>query len=105
MRSSEPYRQFIPHLGLSLESNTESVPRDGFFYVVRNGDIVGRFKTLKQALAEYRSIRDSLLPKDDRFHDVSATAHIDAYLLDKELYWAEAHRFRHRGGKGGRGGV
>lgn len=106
MKKDEPYRQYIPTGELSLERNTENVPNDGWFYVVRSGAIVGRFKSFKQAQQEYMALRDTLAP----FSPIPETKGtrsnaLDQYFLDKELYWAESHRFRGGGGKGGRGGI
>lgn len=52
----EPYRQLLPELELSIERLTESVPPDGQWYVLRAGETVGRFRSLKAAQAVWREI-------------------------------------------------
>ncbi|MFQ5827091.1 MAG: hypothetical protein ACE5IA_07015, partial [Dehalococcoidia bacterium] len=53
-RSGYTYKRYIPDLDLSIEKNTESVPRDGKYYLVRNGQIEKAFGTLKKAEIEFR---------------------------------------------------
>jgi hypothetical protein len=54
--SREPYRQVLPELELSIERLTESVPPDGYWYVLKAGERVGRFRSLKAAQAVWRDI-------------------------------------------------
>lgn len=106
MKKDEPYRQFVPGIGLSLERNTDTVPKDGSFYVIRNGDVVGRFRSLKDAQLEYVAIRDTLVvPKIPVAADDESTLAMDNYFMAKEMYWSQSHNFGRGGGKGGRGGV
>ena len=106
MKQGEPYRQYVPGTALSLERNTDIVPNDGWFYVIKNGEVVGRFKTLKHAQQEYVAIRDDLVerqvPKDE---GDANTLVMDSYFLAKELYWSDSYNYRRSGGKGGRGGL
>lgn len=44
-----PYRQVLPGLQLSIERYTPDVPDDGAWYVLREGDQIGRFRSLKSA--------------------------------------------------------
>jgi hypothetical protein len=44
-----PYRQALPALALSIERYTPNVPADGAWYVLKDGQEVGRFRTLKAA--------------------------------------------------------
>jgi hypothetical protein len=54
--SHDPYRQVLPDLGLSIERFTEGVPSDGLWHVLRSGDEVGRFRSLKAAQEAWREI-------------------------------------------------
>jgi len=53
---SEPYRQHLPDLELSIERYTENVPDDGGWYLVRSGERLGRFRSLKAAQEAWRSV-------------------------------------------------
>ena len=33
----DTYKHYIPYLGLSIERNTEKVPQDGKYYLLRDG--------------------------------------------------------------------
>jgi hypothetical protein len=50
----KPYRQALPEIGLAIECGTDSVPPDGAFYLIRNGEAIGRFRTLKAAQEAWR---------------------------------------------------
>ena len=54
--SREPYLQALPALALSIERFTERVPPDGLWYVLKDGDEVGRFRTLKAAQEAWREV-------------------------------------------------
>jgi hypothetical protein len=57
-------------LGLSLGRGTEDVPDDGRFHVVRDGVVVYASDSEKDALREYRQLRDRLLPPTERSVDM-----------------------------------
>src|SRR6266571_511722 len=61
-RESRPYRQAVPALGLSLECGAPDVPDDGKFHVVMNRTVIYSAASQKDALREYRAVRDHLLP-------------------------------------------
>lgn len=68
----EPYRQLLPELELSIERFTESVPPDGGWYLLKAGEAVGRFRSLKAAQAAWQEIvRDSGWKPKPRELDVS----------------------------------
>lgn len=46
--------------GLSIEQGTPNVPDDGKYYVIYQGEIVGKFRSLKQAEKLYREILSQL---------------------------------------------
>jgi hypothetical protein len=56
-------KQGIPELGLSLEKGTATVPTDGQFHVILNGEVMFSSKSKLKALEEYRQQRDQLLAK------------------------------------------
>ena len=106
MKKDEPYRQYVPGTGLSLERNTDTIPKDGWFYVMQNGEVIGRFKTLKHAQQEYVAIRETLIERSTLQESAErSTLDMDNYFLDKELYWSNSHNYKRGGGKGGRGGI
>ena len=49
MSKSAPYRQHLPGLALSIERNTDAVPDDGGWYLLRDGVQVGRYRSLRAA--------------------------------------------------------
>src|SRR5581483_4855008 len=54
------YSERVERYGISLEQDTENVPNDGHYYVLANGDLVGRFKSLKKAQEAYRAYKASM---------------------------------------------
>jgi hypothetical protein len=107
-RSDDTYKHYIPDLGLSIEKNTENVPQDGKYYLLREGQIVRAFRTLKKAEVAFREMVAEAgytsRPAEKQAKS-AAEQDIERYLDAKDLYWAESHRYRGKGGKGGRGGV
>jgi hypothetical protein len=108
IREDSSYRHIIPQLNLSIERNTAKVPNDGRFYIVREGQIIESFRSIKKAEEKFRQlVKDSgykpkVSPTKPR---TAADEELERYLDAKELYWAESHKYRGKGGKGGRGGV
>ena len=104
---SDPYRQYIPDLDLSIERHTKPVPSDGKYHVLRNGEILGSFRSLKQAQVLYREIvqRSGYKPSPPEGGKTPAEMMTERYMEAKDLYWANSHKFRTGGGRGGRGGV
>jgi hypothetical protein len=101
--TAEPasYRQCIPPIDLSLERYTESVPKDGYYYVLLRGEIKGRFRTRNAAAELYTGLLrqtgykpppvDKTTPRNEA---------VEGYLDAKESYWADSHKHARRGGKG-----
>jgi hypothetical protein len=54
--SREPYRQVLPDLALSIERYTDAVPADGGWYLLRDGDELGRYRSLKAAQEAWREV-------------------------------------------------
>lgn len=104
----ESYKHFVPGAGLSIERYTEAVPKDGKYYLLRDGEITHVFKSLKPA---ERKFRQMLKEMDYTPEPVAAGTrtqgemHVERYLDAKDMFWATSHQHRARGGRGGRGGV
>ena len=100
-----PYRQTILGVELSIEKDTETVPKDGKFHVVKEGQVAGSFRSLKQAQELFkRLVAESgyTLQKPPEQGKSAAEMSIDRFMDAKDRYWAESFRYRSRGGKGGR---
>jgi hypothetical protein len=54
------YRQSLDEHGLSLEEGTSAVPNDRYYYVLFQGQVVGRFRTLAKATAVFAEKRKAL---------------------------------------------
>ena len=50
------YKHYIPDLGLSIERYTANVPADGCYYVIRDGAICDKCRTLKKAEEYFRAL-------------------------------------------------
>lgn len=102
------YKHYVPDLGLSIERNTANVHQDGKYYLLRDGQIVKAFKSLKKAEVAFRQAlaEAGYRPKPAEKQAKSATEQdIERYLDAKDIFWAEGPKYRGKGGKGGRGGV
>lgn len=99
-----PYRQYLEPLGVAIERNTPRVPPDGFYYVLREGATLGRFRTLKQAQLLYRRVIAEVGWRPDPMQQESGAGasreSIERYLDEKDRYWAESHRFTSKTGRG-----
>src|SRR5687768_9082999 len=49
------YKRSHPNAPLSIQQNTDAVPADGMFYVLRDREVLGRFRTLKKASEAYKA--------------------------------------------------
>lgn len=102
------YKHYIPDIGLSIEKNTENVPQDGKYYLLRDVQIVSAFRTLKQAEIAFKEMVSELgyKPKPVKKQTKSAAEqNVERYLDAKDVFWAEGPIRRDKGGRGGRGGV
>ncbi|OGO49396.1 MAG: hypothetical protein A2148_06835 [Chloroflexi bacterium RBG_16_68_14] len=98
----EPYRQAVPAIGLSLERNTGRVPGDGYYYVLFNGEVKGRYRSLRQAQAQYKQLfaNSGWTPDPTEAASVDvATETVERYMNELEDYWSNAHKHARRGGK------
>ncbi len=98
----EPYRQAVPTIGLSIERNTGRVPSDGYYYVLLNGEVKGRYRSLRQAQSQYKQLLVesgwSPAPAKPASVDLAREA-IERYMDDLDAYWSSSHKHTHRGGK------
>jgi len=98
----ESYKQSIAAIGLSLERATADVPNDGHFYVLLAGEVKGRFRAMRRALALYKSLleQSGYTPPSpgDRKADPAREA-VERYMDELEAYWSDSHRHARRGGK------
>jgi hypothetical protein len=109
------FRQSIPRIGLSIEQGTPSVPDDGQYYVLLEGEQVFSSLSDKEALDEYRRLRHSLLGMDgqeapDRRSNIREAIHKEAADRQARTFLAESARRKRakalrKGGPGGSGGV
>jgi hypothetical protein len=54
------FRQHLPDLDLSIERYTNAVPGDGWWYLLRADEQLGRYRSVKEAkLAWQRVLQDS----------------------------------------------
>jgi hypothetical protein len=50
------YRQHLPDLDLSIERYTDAVPSDGAWYLLRGGEQLGRYRSLKAAQEAWKHV-------------------------------------------------
>jgi hypothetical protein len=92
---------------LSVEQGTEQVPHDGRYYVLKDRKVLASFRSLKQAQELFQKVvRESgYKPVVEQSRKSPGELAADRYLDAKDWYWAESHKYREKGGRGGRGGV
>ena len=105
--SSNFYRHSLPALDLSIERNTEQAPSDGQFHVIRAGELLGSFRSLKMAQKLFRTIvqESGYQPAPPESGKTMSEMMTERYLESKDLYWSDSHKYRGGGGRGGRGGI
>lgn len=105
--SSGLYRQSIPDLNLSIERYTDQVPDDGKYHVLRDNEVLGSFRALKQAQELFRKIvqESGYKPNTEDTGKTISQVMTDRFLASKDLYWADSYKYRGGGGRGGRGGI
>jgi hypothetical protein len=98
----DAFVQRLPALGLTLERYTAAVPPDGYWYITRENEIVGRYRNRKAAKEAWDQIvADSgwKPPKIER--DPREMMVREATMRENERfqeYWGNSHKFRPRGG-------
>lgn len=102
------YRQIIPDISLSIEKETDNVPNDGKFYVIKDGNVKGSFRSLKQAQEMFNDLvkESRYTPRVKPSHKKSSSElATERFLEAKDFYWADSYKYKGGGGRGGRGGV
>lgn len=98
----DSYRQSLAAIGLSLERNTPAVPQDGHYYVVLNGEVKGRFKTLKLAIPLYKTLITETgwtPPEKPKANLDPAAEAVERYMDELAAYWNSSHSHRRPGVK------
>jgi hypothetical protein len=108
------YRQYNERAGVSLEQGTPAVPADNRYHLLRQGQPVGVYPTLKRAMNAYqRLVKEILGAEPDSRGGGTAAAHQEEKRVDpvkesterfldaKDAYWSNSHKYR-RGGRLGR---
>ena len=101
-RPAQSYKQAIPAIDLSLERATPNVPQDKHFYVLLKGEVKGRYRNFRQALALYRTLlqQSGYVPPPTATQAGEATPElVQRYMDELEDYWLDSHKYRRRGGK------
>jgi hypothetical protein len=80
---------------------TTAVPNDGWFYVVWQGEMTGRFRLKNQALKMYSTLlnESGYKPPKPEPADKKDGA-VERYMDELEGYWLDSHKHARRGGKG-----
>jgi len=102
------YKHYIPEIKLSIEKNTENVPDDGRFYVIKDGNIIQSFRSKKHAEERFKQLVKESGFKPERQHYKRANPSdetVERNLIAKAIFWAEGPKYKKKGGRGGRGGV
>src|SRR5262249_40211342 len=58
-RQPPTYIQRLPALGLSIQKNTPEVAPDGRFYLLRDGEVLGRYRSLPAAKNAWQEVLDA----------------------------------------------
>ncbi len=97
----ERYKQSIPAIQLSIQRGTEAVPADGHYYVLLGGEVRGRFRTLRQAQALYKTLlgESGYEPPGPPDRIDPGQEAVERYLDELGGYWSESHKHSRRGGK------
>lgn len=103
------YRQYNEKAGVSLEQGTPAVPADNRYYLLRNGEAVGSFPSLKRGMTAYQKLVQEQLArlsgdeagaaaaaKEKRLDPVKEST--ERFLDAKDAYWTNSHKYR-RGGR------
>jgi hypothetical protein len=96
------YRRFLPQLNLSIERNTDKVPCDGKYYLLKDGEIVKIFRSQVKADQEFQKMveESGFKPKtpENIPLDQSNEA-LDRFFRDRIIFHAEGAKYRGRGGR------
>ncbi len=103
------FRLDVTEIGLSIEQNTENVPHDGRYHVVKAGVVVASYPSLKRARDRLQKLKEEAgyQPSQNAgaAEKMPAKEHVERLMDAASSYWGASHKFRGGGGKGGRGGI
>jgi hypothetical protein len=96
------YKHFLPQLNLSIERNTRNVPSDNKFYLLRDGAIIGNYRSLKKAEEEFRRLveQSGFKPEVPAKQVNPLDESVERYQMAKDAFWAEGPKYRPKGGPG-----
>jgi hypothetical protein len=70
------YRQMNPRAKVSIERQTENVPKDSKYYVLKDGEVIDSFRNFKASEALYKKLINELnLPPLELEEDKTALGH------------------------------
>jgi hypothetical protein len=97
------YRHYIPKLNLSIERNTEKVPLDGKFHLLKDGMELESFRSKKKAEEKFKQIvgESGYKPEISKTSPADSMSEtVDRFLRDKTIFYAEGPKYKRRGGRG-----
>jgi hypothetical protein len=56
----DPYRRSMEGASVSLECDTDNVPKDGRYHLLRDSKVISSYKSLKAATTAYQALLDEL---------------------------------------------
>ncbi len=89
---------------VSVQCETDEVPGDGRYYLVRGGTIVKSFRSQSQAMKAYKALLNEIgyqPPDSNPAKDLGETLRSEREQIEfyrSELYWGSSHSYR-SGGK------
>lgn len=103
---SDYFKQTIEGFDLSLEKDTENVPRDGKFHILDQGEVVCSSKSLTQISEKFYQILNELgydpkilkKSKDNNFKELIERDKDARFFNSYGQYWDSSNKFK----KGGR---
>ena len=101
-KNQDSYRQYLPALELSIERYTDVVPSDGWYYLLRSGEELGRFRTLAAAKEAWTELVEASGWKPEK-REIDPKEYLlrESTMQENERfqeYWGSSHKFRVRGG-------
>lgn len=98
------YRQVNPRASISIERNTSRVPPDSKYYIIKDGEVIASFRSLKKAQSCYQQLVDemnlpSLVSKETKMSSGQIMDEYYARISNKVLL---GDSFSSKGKKSGR---
>jgi hypothetical protein len=87
--------------GVSIHRLTPDVPDDGWYYLLRDGQIVKRYRGLPSARAAYKALLAEMgwtpPPRLDNTPFDPSILHIERFFEEHEAYWSQSSNFSGKG--------